>query len=512
MSNVRVRFAPSPTGPLHIGGVRTALYNFLLAKKLGGAFVLRIEDTDQTRFVKNAEKYILDSLDWAGMQPTESPVHGGEFGPYRQSERLHIYKQYTNTLIENGWAYKAFDTPEELDAKREEAKANGNHTWQYDNNTRKEMRNSLTLSAEEVAKLEADNVPFVVRFKVPEQETVTFTDLVRGEVTFQTDVLDDKVLFKTDGFPTYHMANVIDDYSMKISHVIRGEEWLSSTPLHVLLYKAFGWADEMPQFAHLPLILKPVGQGKLSKRDGAKLGFPVFPLNWNDGEETWAGYKETGFLPEGFVNFLAFLGWNPGTEQELFSLDELADAFSLERVSKSGARFDYDKAKWFNQQHILSKNNAELAELAKPYFAEKNIDLNDDELVQVVDLFKERIEFVKELPTVSYYLFDEVSEFDKKMIRKKWKPELTDKFSSLIEQFNTLQDWSKETIEATVKEFMQANELGFGQVLPALRLAMCGTMKGPDIFTVIALLKKQTAVSRLENGIRYFNEVKAATS
>lgn len=508
MSNVRVRFAPSPTGPLHIGGVRTALYNFLLAKKLGGTFVLRIEDTDQTRFVEDAEQYIFDALKWAGMQPTESPLHGGEFGPYRQSERLHIYKSYTNILIDNGWAYKAFDTPEELNQKREDAKAEGNHSWQYDNHTRNEMRNSLTLSVDEVAKLEAENTPFVVRFKVPKHETVTFTDLVRGEVSFQTDVLDDKVLFKTDGFPTYHMANVIDDYSMKISHVIRGEEWLSSTPLHVLLYKAFGWADKMPQFAHLPLILKPVGKGKLSKRDGAKLGFPVFPMNWSDDDETWPGYKETGFLPEAFVNFLSFLGWNPGTEQELFSINELAESFSLDRVSKSGARFDYDKAKWFNQQHILGKSNEDLVELAKPHFIEKHIALSDEELLEVVDLFKERIEFINELPTVSYYLFKDVENFDEKMIRKKWKPELTNQFSSLIEQFSQLQDWTRDAIEAAVKDFMKENELGFGQVLPTLRLAMCGTMKGPDIFTVIYLLKKEVTLSRLEKGITYFNELK----
>ncbi|MBX2845725.1 MAG: glutamate--tRNA ligase, partial [Saprospiraceae bacterium] len=389
MSTVRVRFAPSPTGPLHIGGVRTALYNYLFAKKHNGTFILRVEDTDQTRYVPGAEDYIKQSLNWAGLELDEGPDQGGEFGPYRQSERKALYAEYTNTLIDNGWAYRAFDTPEELDAKREAAKAAGNHSWQYDSTTRLEMKNSLTLSKEEEATFLAAGTPFAVRFKIPKDETVEFVDEIRGKVSFQTNVLDDKVLYKADGMPTYHMANVIDDHHMAISHVIRGEEWLPSTPLHVLLYKAFGW--EHPAFAHLPLILKPQGQGKLSKRDGAKFGFPVFPLVWQDGEESWAGYRETGFYPDGFNNMLAFLGWNPGTDQEIFSLEELIEAFDLEKVSKSGARFDYDKAKWFNQQHLIQKDDEAIAIDAHPYFAEAGMELSAETIFKVVQLYKERV-------------------------------------------------------------------------------------------------------------------------
>ena len=503
---IRVRFAPSPTGPLHIGGVRTALYNYLFAKKNQGTFILRIEDTDQNRYVEGAEEYIMQALEWAGMTIDEGVQQGGDFGPYRQSERGEIYKKYANTLIENGWAYKAYDTPEELQSKRDEIE-----NWQYDATTRDTMRNSLTISEEEQKDLESKNTPFVVRFKIPTNQTVEFTDEIRGKVSVETSVLDDKVLFKADGFPTYHMANVIDDHLMEISHVIRGEEWLPSTPLHVLLYKAFGW--EAPNFAHLPLILKPEGQGKLSKRDGAKFGFPVFPLNWNDKEnqEEWTGYKETGFLPVAFTNFLAFLGWNPGTEQELFSLEELANSFELERVSKAGARFDYDKAKWFNQQHISKQSNEELAQLAKPYFAESGIYINNEQLNDVIELFKERITLVNELPASSAYLFAPVSEYDEKMIRKKWKPEWSEQFENLTKKLSELNNWTAESIETCVKEFMNESGLGFGQVLPTLRLAICGTMQGPSIFHVMALIQQDEVVNRISQALPMFTELKNET-
>jgi len=512
MSNnkVRVRFAPSPTGPLHIGGVRTALYNYLLARQLGGTMILRIEDTDQTRLVKGAEQYIIDSLKWSGIEIDEGPTQGGEFGPYRQSERGTIYREFISKLLNSGWAYKAYDSPEELDAKRNEAKNTGNHSWQYDSSSRSEMKNTMTLTQDEIKSLEDKNIPYVVRFKVPKDESVKFKDLIRGDVEFNTSQLDDKVLFKADGFPTYHMANVIDDHLMKISHVIRGEEWLSSTPLHVLLYKALGWENEAPHFAHLPLILKPVGQGKLSKRDGAKFGFPVFPMTWNDAQtnEEWQGYKETGFLPEGYINMLSFLGWNPGTEQEVFTMEKLIKDFSLERVSKSGARFDYEKAKWFNQQHIKEMDVTDLVELAKPHFENQGISVN--QLEKVVTLFRDRVEFISDFPSKAYYLFDEVSEYDEKAIRKKWKPELTDQFKSLIKQLNGLETWNRDNIEQTIKQFMEDNSLGFGQVLPALRLAICGTMKGPDIFEVMAFINKENVIKRLESGISLFNQMKQA--
>lgn len=510
MSNndVRVRFAPSPTGPLHIGGVRTALYNYLLAKKHNGTMILRVEDTDQTRFVEGAEQYIIDSLTWAGIEIDEGPIQGGEYGPYRQSERGEIYRQYTTKLLENGWAYKAYDSPDELNTKREEAKNSGNHSWQYDSVTRSQMRNSLTLSEEEVSDLDEKNTPFVIRFKVPENEKVIFEDIIRDQVEFDTKQLDDKVLFKADGYPTYHMANVIDDYTMRISHVIRGEEWLSSTPLHVLLYKALGWENEMPAFAHLPLILKPQGQGKLSKRDGAKFGFPVFPLNWDDEKsgEQWIGYKETGFLAEGFANLLAFLGWNPGTEQETFTMEQLISDFSLDRVSKSGARFDYDKAKWFNQQHIKELNNDTIAEIAKPYFTDKNI--SQEQLKTIVGLYKERVEFISQIPEQSDYIFNDVKDYDEKSIKKKWKPELTEKFEEFTQSIKELPTWDAQSIETATKQFMETNSLGFGQVLPALRLAICGTMKGPSIFDVMALIKQETVATRLETGIELFNQLK----
>ena len=506
---MRVRFAPSPTGPLHIGGVRTALYNHLLAKKNEGVMILRIEDTDQNRYVEGAETYIKEALTWTGIQIDEGPDQGGEYGPYRQSERGEIYNKYLHTLIENGWAYKAYDSPSELDLKRQQSAEQGNHNWQYDITTRGEMKNSLTLTQSEMDALEDNGIPFVVRFKIPEGETVTFHDEIRGEVNYDTNQLDDKVLFKADGFPTYHMANVIDDHLMQITHVIRGEEWLPSTPLHVLLYRAFGWEDEMPSFAHLPLILKPEGQGKLSKRDGAKLGFPVFPLTWVDEEkkETWTGYRETGFLPNAFQNLLAFLGWNPGNEQEIFSPKQLIESFSLDRVSKSGARFDYEKAKWFNQQHLKLKPNRELAELVKPYFEEHKFEVTTDEVEEIVRLFKERIEFLSELPETSYYLFEPIREFDEKMVQKKYKAAHFDQFIILAQELMFINNWDATSIEETVKGFMKKEELGFGQVLPILRLSICGTMQGPSIFDVMAFLEQKVVVQRLKTGVERFHKM-----
>lgn len=503
MSQLRVRFAPSPTGPLHIGGVRTALYNYLLAKKHGGRFILRVEDTDQTRYVEGAEDYIHNALEWAGIQVDEGVHAGGDFGPYRQSERSEIYKKYVHTLLDNRQAYKAYDTAEELNSKREE-----NANWQYDSTTRMSMKNTLSLSEAEIQQLESDNTPFVVRFKIPQNETISFTDEIRGKVSVETNVLDDKVLFKTDGLPTYHMANVIDDHLMEISHVIRGEEWLPSTPLHVLLYKAFDW--QAPVFAHLPLILKPQGKGKLSKRDGAKFGFPVFPLHWNDPKsgESWPGYKETGFLSNAFCNMLAFLGWNPGTEQEIFTLKELENAFSLDRVHKSGARFDYDKAKWFNQQHLIQQANEKIAKVARQYYQSKGYEVSEEKLEKIVGLYKQRISFVNELPESSYYLFEEVKEYDKKAVKKKWKPENTEQFNQLAANLNQLENWTVSEIEQDVKQYMEANGLGFGQVLPVLRLSVCGTMQGPSIFDIMAILEQQTVVNRLEKSIQLFNQMK----
>jgi len=505
MTKVRVRFAPSPTGPLHIGGVRTALYNYLFAKRNGGSFILRVEDTDQARYVEGAEKYIKDALKWSGLTLNEGPDEGGEYGPYRQSERKDLYAKYTNTLIEKGWAYRSFDSPDDLDKKREAAKADGNHSWQYDAKSRGEMKNSLTLNEDEENALIDQGVPFAVRFKIPANQVVEFNDAIRGRVSFQTNVLDDKVLFKADGMPTYHMANVIDDHHMAISHVIRGEEWLPSTPLHVLLYKAFDW--EAPIFAHLPLILKPEGQGKLSKRDGAKFGFPVFPLKWvdPDSNEEWAGYKETGFYPEGFNNMLAFLGWNPGTEQEIFSLVELMESFSLEKVSKSGARFDYEKAKWFNQQHLIQKDDEAIAIDAKPFFDKAGINADAETIFQVCVLYKERVQFLHEIPEKAAYIFGPVKDWDEKMIRKKWKPENREAIKTLNTTLLEIPEFNSKTIEASVKQFMEATGLGFGQVLPVLRLAICGTMKGPSIFDVMEMVGKQTVNERLTAAINNWN-------
>ena len=498
---IRTRFAPSPTGPLHMGGVRTALYCYLFAKKSNGDFLLRIEDTDQNRFVPGAEAYIIETLKWCGIVPDEGSTFGGEYGPYRQSERMGIYRAYAEELITKGHAYYAFDTPEELEEWRENLKAQGNPSPKYDPITRQYLKNSLHLSEDEV-KRRLDAVdPWVIRFKMPRNEEVKFEDKIRGVVSFQSIQLDDKVLLKSDGFPTYHLANVVDDHLMEITDVIRGEEWLPSAPLHVLLYRSFGW--ETPSFSHLPLILKPDGKGKLSKRDGDRLGFPIFPLNWTDpesGEES-IGYRERGFLPDAFLNMLAFLGWNPGTEQEIFSLDELIEAFSIERVNKSGARFDFEKTKWFNQQYIKNKSNANLVSLTKDLFAERNYKASNEVLENICDLTKERATFLFEIPEIAYYFFEEVKEYDEKNLSKKWNSENTAAFSELMSSLKSLDQFSATPIEETVKSFMEQHQLGFGQVLPILRISITGTMQGPPIFAVMEVLGAAICLKRLEKGI-----------
>jgi len=496
---VRVRFAPSPTGPLHIGGVRTALYNYLFAKKLGGTFILRIEDTDQTRYVPGAEQYIIDSLNWLGLHTDEDPVRGGDFGPYRQSDRKELYHKYALQLVEQGDAYYAFDSADDLEKMRQDEKEKGNHTPKYDHKIRMQMKNSLTLSAEEVERLKAELENVTIRLKIPSDQTVTFNDLVRGDVSFQTNELDDKVILKADGMPTYHLANIVDDHSMQISHVIRGEEWLSSTAHHVLMYQFFNWTP--PQFAHLPLILKPTGAGKLSKRDGAKFGFPVFPLNW-DGDEFYEGFKEAGFLPSALKNFLAMLGWNPGTEQEMFTMEQLIETFSIEKIVKSGARFDFDKAKWFNQQYIIASDNSDLAELVKPYLAQSNYEApSEDFLLGFIELMKERVISVSEFASTGYYFFEGPKEYDEKTAKKKWKTENREHFDCLVESLASLDNFDTDSVQSHIKGYISEKELSFGAILPIIRIAVSGTMKGPDIFGMISLLGKEESVARLKSGI-----------
>ncbi|MEZ4916504.1 MAG: glutamate--tRNA ligase [Chitinophagales bacterium] len=504
---IRTRFAPSPTGPLHMGGVRTALYCYLFAKQNNGDFILRIEDTDQNRYVEGAEQYIIDALKWCGIEANEGVSYGGEFGPYRQSERKDMYRAYAEELIEKGDAYYAFDTEEELEEWRENMKKQGNPSPKYDPITRQYLKNSLSLSEDEVKKRLNAGDDYVIRYKMPRNEEVKFEDKIRGIVSFQSNQLDDKVLLKGDGMPTYHLANVVDDHTMEITDVIRGEEWLPSTPLHVMLYKSFGW--EMPSFAHLPLILKPDGKGKLSKRDGDRLGFPVFPLNWQDPEsgEQSIGYKERGFLPEAFINMLAFLGWNPGTEQEIFSKEELIKDFSIERVNKSGARFDYEKTKWFNQQYLKNKSDKELADLTKTLFEEKGYKTDDETLQKICGLIKERATFLHEFPELAYYFFTDVKEYDDKNLRKRWNTENNEAFKNLTKQLNNLSSFTSESIENEVKAFMEAHNLGFGQVLPILRIAITGTMQGPPIFSVMEIVGKETCLKRLEKGIALANQL-----
>ena len=501
---VRVRFAPSPTGPLHMGGVRTALYNYLFAKKNQGDFILRIEDTDQTRYVNGAEDYILESLKWCGFQPDEGPENPGKFGPYRQSERKALYKQYADKLVEAGHAYYAFDTPEELDEMRERLKAAKVASPQYNAITRNSMKNSLTLSEDEVNRRLASGVPYVIRIQIPRNEEIRFQDAIRGWVVVHSSNLDDKVLFKSDGMPTYHMANIVDDHLMEITHVIRGEEWLPSAPLHILLYRFLGW--EAPAFAHLPLILKPDGNGKLSKRDGDRLGFPVFPLEWKDPETgaISSGYREKGYFPEAFVNALAFLGWNPGTERELFKLNDLVEAFSLERVGKAGAKYDADKTKWYNQQYLREKSNETLVELLKPHLTAKGWNVDAVDLIEMVDLMKERGVFVEDMLEGAYF-FEAPSTYDEKTINKKWKENTPVIIEKLLQVLKGLNDFSAEEIEKEFKAFIEQEGLGFGAVLPNFRVLVTGLGMGPSMFRICSLLGKEETIRRIEAGLTKIN-------
>lgn len=498
--NVRVRFAPSPTGPLHIGGVRTALFNYLFAKKHNGTFVLRIEDTDQTRYVANAEQYIIDSLEWCNIPFDEGPGKNEKFGPYRQSERKDLYKKYADQLIETGWAYYAFDTAEELDAHRKDHEEKGK-TFIYNWHNRLKLNNSLALSADEAAAKISAGEKFVIRFKTPQDETLILQDEIRGTIKVETNTLDDKVLFKSDGMPTYHLANIVDDHLMEISHVIRGEEWLPSLPLHELLYRAFDW--KAPKFAHLPLILKPVGKGKLSKRDGDKLGFPVFPLEYTNEQtgDVSRGYKEDGYFADAFINMLAFLGWNPGTEQEIFSLEELTEAFDLARVSKSGAKFSPDKTKWFNQQYLQQKSNEELTALFLPILEEKGISTDKDQAEKVVSLIKERATFVADFWELSSFFFENPSEYDAKAVKKQWKDTTSELMQELIEVISKIEDFSIENAQTEIKGWITSKEVGFGKVMQPLRLSLVGKLAGPDLFDIMTMIGKETTITRIQNAI-----------
>ena len=520
MRKVRVRFAPSPTGPLHIGGVRTALYNYLFARQNGGDMILRIEDTDQTRFVPGAEDYIIEALDWLGIKFDEGVHIGGNYGPYRQSDRKPMYRQYAKQLIRDGWAYYAFDKPEALDAKRKEYEAQ-KKTFQYDCNTRSSMENSLSLPADEVQRRIDSGEPYVVRFKFPNNIDITVHDLIRGDVTMNSNLLDDKVLFKSDGMPTYHLANIVDDHTMEISHVIRGEEWLPSAPLHVMLYRAFGWEDTMPQFAHLPLLLKPDGNGKLSKRDGDRLGFPVFPLDWHNPEtgELSSGYRERGYLPEAVVNMLALLGWNPGNDQEILSMDELIQQFSIEHISKSGAKFNIEKAKWFNHEYLQKCSDERIAQMFLPQLEEYGVKVADTEsnnfqlstfnfqyVIKVCGMMKERISFPSELWDQTHYFFVAPTQYDPKAVAKRWKPGMTTHMAKVIEILNTV-PFEYDTIhQALLEDYIKGNELNMGQIMNSLRLAVVGTTVGPDMLTLVMTIGKEETIARVQRAIDTLGE------
>ena len=496
---VRVRFAPSPTGPLHIGGGRTALYNYLFARQHGGDLVFRIEDTDSHRFVPGAEEYIIESFRWLGIKFDEGVSFGGNHGPYRQSERRAIYKKYVDQLLADGKAYIAFDTPEQLEAKRAAVQ-----NFQYDARTRQEMTNSLTLPKEEVERRIADGEQYVVRFKVEPGIEVHVNDMIRGDVKIKSDILDDKVLYKSaDELPTYHLANIVDDHLMEITHVIRGEEWLPSAPLHVLLYRAFGWEDTMPTFAHLPLLLKPEGKGKLSKRDGDRLGFPVFPLEWHDPKtgDISSGYRESGYFPEAVVNFLALLGWNPGTEQELFSLDELVEQFDIHKCSKSGAKFDYQKGIWFNHEYILRKSNEEIARLFAPIVANNGVDESMERITKVVSMMKDRVSFVKELWPLCSFFFIAPLEYDEKTVKKRWKADSAKVMTELAEVLEGIDDFSVEGQEPIVMKWVEEKGYKLGDVMNAFRLALVGIGKGPGMFDISAFLGKEETLARLRKAV-----------
>ncbi|HOI31691.1 MAG: glutamate--tRNA ligase [Bacteroidales bacterium] len=500
--NIRVRFAPSPTGPLHMGGVRTALYNYLFARKNDGKMILRIEDTDQTRFVPGAEQYIMESLAWCGIQFDEGIIEGGSYGPYRQSERKSIYAAYSDQLIQSGNAYYAFDTAEELDELRKQAEAE-RKTFIYNSESRKSLRNSLNMNDVEVKKHLDEGVPYVVRFLIPENTSITMNDLIRGTVTVKSETLDDKVLFKSDGMPTYHLANIVDDHLMEISHVIRGEEWLPSLPLHVLLYEAFEW--KKPQFAHLPLLLKPDGNGKLSKRDGDRLGFPVFPMQWKDPTtgEISSGYRENGYYPEAFVNMLALLGWNPGSDQEIFGMNELIEAFSLDRVGKSGSKFDPEKTKWFNHQYLIRQTDEALAqEWLKWLKAEKNLEPEKKKVVKIVSLIKERVNFVQELWEEANFFFETPESYDEKVVKKRWKTDSSEQMKTLAILLDDIQDFSAEMIDEKIKIWITENELSMGGIMNALRLLLVGAAKGPHLGDIMEVLGKTESIKRISSGIK----------
>lgn len=499
---VRVRFAPSPTGALHLGGVRTALFNYLFARHHGGDFLLRIEDTDQTRYVPGAEEYIIESLKWCGLKVDEGVGAGGEFGPYRQSERKAIYKQYAEQLIASGHAYYSFDTAEELDAMRKECEGRG-ETFIYNTQSRKVLKNSLNMTQEEVKNLLNAGTHYVIRFKMPENEELCLQDIIRGEVHFNSSLLDDKVLYKSDGMPTYHLANIVDDHLMQITHVIRGEEWLPSLPLHVLLYKALGWEETMPEFAHLPLILKPVGNGKLSKRDGNKMGFPVFPMEFTDPAtgEKWHGYKEDGYFPEAFINMLALLGWNPGTDQEIFSMEELCELFTLERVKKSGAKFDPEKTKWFNHKYLVAKSDTELARLIAEMLKADHLEFNLSKIEKICGLMKERYNFVEELYKDCRFFFVAPVEYNEKDSKKYWKDDAPVLMKELLEILKTIDDYSFANTEKIISAWITEKQLGFGKVMNPFRVAIVGAAKGPHMFDVIEIIGKEETIKRMEKAL-----------
>lgn len=502
-STTRVRFAPSPTGPLHIGGARTALYNYLFAKKNKGKLILRIEDTDSNRFVPGAEDYINESLEWLGIKVDEGVKEGGEYGPYRQSERRDIYRKYVQQLLDEGKAYYAFDTPQELETARNEIK-----NFQYDASTRGKMRNSLTLSAQEVKELIDNGTQYVVRFKIDPGKDVEVDDILRGKVTIKSDILDDKVLYKSaDDLPTYHLANIVDDHLMKITHVIRGEEWLPSAPLHVLLYEAFGWQDTMPRFVHLPLLLKPDGKGKLSKRDGDRLGFPVFPLEWHDpaSGEISSGYREKGYLPEATVNFLALLGWNPGDDREIFSMDELIESFSFDHCSRAGARFDFEKGKWFNHKYIGETDDKQLAQLVKHILEEHGVDtdkFDEEYIAKAVGMVKGRVNLLPEFWDNAYFFFKEPETYEEKSVRKRWSADMPRIMSELIEVLDRWNDFGDKEIEPFVLEWINSKGYHLGNVMNAFRLTVVGECKGPHMFDIIALLGKDETLHRIRKGIQ----------
>lgn len=495
MTEVNVRFAPSPTGPLHIGGVRTALYNYLFAKHFGGKFLLRIEDTDQNRYVPGAEEYIVEALKWLGITPDEGHGFGGEDGPYRQSERKEIYAKYAQELIDNGHAYYAFDTAEELNALREDAEKNGK-VFTYNAASRAQLNNSLNLSEEIVQERLNANIPYVVRFKIEADQTIALEDMIRGKITIDSNVLDDKVLFKSDGMPTYHLANIVDDHLMKISHVIRGEEWLPSMALHELLYQAFGW--KAPKFAHLPLILKPVGKGKLSKRDGDQHGFPVFPLEWITEEGVAKGYREEGYFPEAVVNMLALLGWNSGTDQEIFTMDELVKGFTLEKVSKSGARFNPEKTIWFNHQYLQMKTAEEILPTYNEILQNHGIAVDDALNVQIIDLLKERANFVHEIYAQAQFFYQAPVAYDEKAVKKAWKEDVPALLQGFAKELDQLENFDQKTIHETVQQFVATQEIGFGKLMMPVRLAMVGSLQGPDVPLLMEMLGKEEVLRRLE--------------